>query len=155
MKFHNGREVKAADVKYSIERVLDPKTASPSAVFLEPIKAVNVDSDYSLTIVLKNPWFGLMDKLARQVAIVPREVVEQYGDLKTHPVGSGPFVFESWEPGLEMKFKKFDNYWEKGKPYLDNVGASFHAGVQHGQECPPLRGRSISSTGRTPRTSTA
>jgi peptide/nickel transport system substrate-binding protein len=123
--FHNGREVKAADVKYSIDRVLDPKVASPSAVFLEPIKEVNVDSDYSLTIVVKYPWFGLMDKLARQVAIVPHEVVEQYGDLKTHPVGSGPFVFESWEPGYEMKFKKFDNYWDKGKPYLDNVVLRF------------------------------
>ena len=123
--FHNGREVKAADVKYSIDRVLDPKTASPSAVFLEPVKAVNVDSDYALTIVLKYPWFGLMDKLARQVAIVPHEVVEQYGDLKTHPVGSGPFVFESWEPGLEMKFKKFDDYWDKGKPYLDSVVLRF------------------------------
>lgn len=124
VKFHNGREVKGEDVKYSIDRVLDPKTASPSAALLEPIKKVTVDSEYSLTITLKNPWFGLQDVLARHGAIVPKEAVEKYGDLKTHPVGCGPFVFESWEPGLQMKFKKFDDYY-KGKPYLDEVVIRF------------------------------
>jgi peptide/nickel transport system substrate-binding protein len=125
VKFHNGRDVKAADVKYSIDRVKDPKTASPSAVFLEPIKQVVVNDDYTLTIELKYPWYGLQDKLARQVAIVPKEVVQKYGDLKTHPVGCGPFVFESWEPGLQMKFKKFDKYYIKGRPYLGGVVLRF------------------------------
>ena len=125
VKFHNGREVKAQDVKYSIDRVMDPKTGSPNAVYLEPIQSVVVDNDYSLTIVTKVPWFGLQDKLSRQVAIVPKEVVQQYGDLKTHPVGCGPFVFESWEPGLKMTFRKFADYWDKGKPYLDKVVLRF------------------------------
>jgi len=121
VKFHNGREVKAEDIKYSIDRILDPKTASPSAAFLEPIKKVTVDSEYSLTITLKYPWYGLQDALARHGAIVPKEIVEKYGDLKTHPVGCGPFVFESWKPGLQMKFKRFDDYYIKDKPYLDEI----------------------------------
>ncbi len=124
VKFHNGREVKAADVKYSIDRVKDPATGSPSAVFLEPIKEVIVDSDYSLTFVLQNPWYGLMDRMT-YIAIVPKEAVEEYGDLKTHPVGCGPFVFEKLEPGLQVTGIKFDDYWMEGKPYLDKVVIKF------------------------------
>ncbi len=123
--FHNGREVVAEDVKYSIERVMDPKTGSPAAVFLEPINQVTVIDKYTLTINLKQPWFGLQDKLAQVVAIVPKEAVQQYGDLKTHPVGCGPFKFVSWEPGLKMTFDRFDGYWMKGKPYLDRVVLRF------------------------------
>jgi ABC-type transport system substrate-binding protein len=125
VKFHNGREVKAEDVKYSIDRILDPKTASPHAAFIEPIQNVTVDGPYTLTITLKYPWYGLMDRLARQVAIFPKEEVQKYGDLKTHPVGCGPFVFESWQPGLQMSFKKFKDYWMKDRPYLDRVVLRF------------------------------
>jgi peptide/nickel transport system substrate-binding protein len=122
IKFHNGREIKAADAKYSIDRILDPNTASPSAAFLEPIQEVVVDDDYSFTIVLKHPWFGLQDKLAQYAPLVPKEA---QADLKTKPVGSGPFVFESWTPGLEMTFTKNKDYWDTGKPYLDRVVIRF------------------------------
>ncbi len=124
VKFHNGREVKAADVKYSIDRIKDPGTASPSAVFLEPVKEVVVEDDYTCTIVLNNPWYGLMDRMT-YIAIVPKEAVEEYGDLKTHPVGCGPFKFESWEPGLQVTGVKFEDYWMEGKPYLDKVVCKF------------------------------
>jgi peptide/nickel transport system substrate-binding protein len=124
VKFHNGREVKAGDVKYSIDRVKDPNTGSPSAVFLEPIKEVVVHDDYSCTFVLNYPWFGLMDRMT-YIAIVPKEAVEKYGDLKTHPVGCGPFVFESLEPGLQVTATKFEDYWMEGRPYLDRVVIKF------------------------------
>jgi len=125
MKFHNGREVKAEDVKYSIERVLDPKVASPSAVYLKEIDSIQTDGEYSLTLNLKNPWYGIQEILQRHAAIIPKEAVEKYGDLKAHPVGSGPFVLESWEPGLQMTLKKFDGYWMKDKPYLDKIVLRF------------------------------
>jgi peptide/nickel transport system substrate-binding protein len=124
VKFHNGREVKAADVKYSIDRVKDPATASPSAVFLEPIKEVILEGDYECTIVLNNPWYGLMDRMT-YIAIVPKEAVEEYGDLKTHPVGCGPFVFEKLEPGLQVTATKFEDYWMEGRPYLDKLVIKF------------------------------
>jgi peptide/nickel transport system substrate-binding protein len=123
--FHNGREVKAEDVKYSIERILDPKTGSPSAAYLKSIESVTVNGPYTLTLNLSNPWYGIQEILQRHGAIIPREAVEEYGDLKAHPIGSGPFVLESWEPGLQMTFKRFDGYWMKDKPYLDKIVLRF------------------------------
>jgi peptide/nickel transport system substrate-binding protein len=124
VKFHNGREVTANDVKYSIERVLDPNTGSPKAVFFEKINKITVESDSVLTIDLKEPYYGLMDRLTF-LAIVPKEVVEAQGDLKTKPVGCGPFVFESWEPGVQFTAKKFADYYMKGEPYVDKVVIKF------------------------------
>lgn len=124
IKFHDGSSLTADDVKFSLDRILDPKTASPWASFLEPIKEVTVDDEYSLTIKLKKPWYGLLDRLT-YIAIVSPEAVEKYGDLKTHPVGCGPFVFETWEPGLEIRAKKFEDYYMEGQPYLDGVVLKF------------------------------
>jgi peptide/nickel transport system substrate-binding protein len=123
--FHNGREVNASDVVYSVERLKDPKTGSPLAGYLDPVKDIRSIDDYTVVIELNAPWFGLQDIFSRYVPIVPKEAVEKYGDLKTNPVGSGPYVFSQWRPGYEMKFKKFDNYWEEGKPYLDEVVLRF------------------------------
>ncbi len=124
VKFHNGREVVAEDVKYSIERVLDPKTASPWAAYLEPVQEIKIHSDYSLTIELKRPWWGLMDRLTT-IAIVPKEAVEELGDLKTYAIGCGPFVFDGWEPGMQIKAKKFNDYYIENQPYLDEVIIKF------------------------------
>ena len=48
---------------------------------------------------------------------------ELYGEkrLKLHPVGTGPFEFESYEPDVSLKYKKFEDYWQEGLPYLDGV----------------------------------
>ena len=124
-KFHNGREVVADDVVYSVNRIKDPKTGSPSASYLDPIVKIESTGKYTLSISLKAPWFGLQDIFARHVAIVPQEAVKQYGDLRTHAVGTGPFVLETWTPGYEMRFAKFKNYWMEGKPYLDKVVLRF------------------------------
>jgi ABC-type transport system substrate-binding protein len=45
--------------------------------------------------------------------------------LRVHPVGSGPFSFVEWRPGYEMRFERFDQYWEEGRPYLDGIVLRF------------------------------
>lgn len=124
IKFHNGRELVANDIKYSIDRILDPQTASPWAAYLEPIQEVKIIDDYSLTIQLKNPWWGLMDRLS-SIAIIPKEAVEEFGDLKTHPIGCGPFVFNGWDSGIQIKAKKSTDYYIENQPYLDEIILKF------------------------------
>lgn len=124
-KFHNGREVVADDVVYSVNRLLDPNTGSPNAGYLSQVDSVVATGKYTLTIKLKGPWYGLQDVFSRYVAIVPKEAVNQYGDLRLNPVGSGPFKFDSWRPGYEMVFVKNTEYWDAGKPYLDKVVLRF------------------------------
>ena len=58
------------------------------------------------------------------IAIVPKEVVDQFGDLKTTMVGSGPFMLKDWVPG-QMMLVKNPNYFIPGQPLLDK-STSFH-----------------------------
>jgi len=120
VKFHNGREVTAEDVKKSIERVKDPKVGSILRLGLEPISSVEVVDRYTGIIHLKEPFAPLLDKLA-YVAIIPMEVVEKQGNMKTHPVGCGPFKFKEWKKGSYLELERFEDYWEKGVPKVDEI----------------------------------
>ena len=59
-------------------------------------------------------WFGY---------VVAKEWVQKWGDraVARHPLGTGPFIFDHWTPGREVVLKKNPNYWDKGKPYLDEL----------------------------------
>lgn len=118
--FHNGREFVADDVKYSYERILDPATGSPDATTLEGVKSITVDSPTSVTITLKSPDSSFLAKLmGSSLSIVPKEVVEEHGDLMETMVGTGPFKFVEYVPNSVVKLEKNPDYWEDGQPYVD------------------------------------
>jgi peptide/nickel transport system substrate-binding protein len=135
VKFTNGREVTPADVKYSFERVADPKNASPAAGAFVDIagaadfqagKATSIsgietgDSSVTFRFRVPSPTFSQTVNQA-STSIVPREVVEAEGpDFGRHPVGSGPFVLESWTPDDRVVLKANPGYYA-GRPYLDKV----------------------------------
>ncbi len=132
-----GRVMTAADVVYSLGRVIDKNVASPGAwIFngkvdtVQPFVALN-DSMFQLK--LTNPFQPILGILSMQYcSIVPKEVVEKYGkDFRSHPCGTGPFQFEQWEEGQALTMIKNNNYFEKdssGKklPYLDGIKVSFY-----------------------------
>ena len=130
-----GRKVTAADFVYSIERIYDANTASPGAwIFnqLDKDKGPQAVNDSTLKIYLKKrfPAFpGLLTM--KYCSVVPREIVEHYGDeFGHHPVGTGPFRFQMWREGEKLIFLKNPNYFErdtKGRrlPHLDAVAISF------------------------------
>lgn len=130
-----GRKVTAADFVYSIERIYDPNTASPGAWIFNQLnrdkgpKAVN---DSTLKIYLKKRFPAFLGLLTmKYCSVVPREIVEHYGDeFGHHPVGTGPFRFQMWREGEKLIFLKNPNYFERGPkdrrlPYLDAVAISF------------------------------
>ena len=131
-----GRAVIAADVVYSLHRIIDPKTASSGAwIFngridsIAPFTALN-DSTFQLK--LQRPFQPILGILSMQYcSILPKEAVDKYGiEFRRHPVGSGPFRFMRWEEGQALILHKNQRYWEKdsaGKllPYLDAVKVSF------------------------------
>src|SRR5208337_2712666 len=52
----------------------------------------------------------------------PQRVVEKLGkDFAQHPIGSGPFIFESKTPGQQITLKRNPNYWKTGTPYIDSA----------------------------------
>ena len=123
VKFHNGRELVADDVKYSLQRMLDPATASPWRAIWEIIDRVDTPDQYTVRIVTKRPFAPLLAYLASPwySAIVPKEVVQQQGDLQRVMVGTGPFILERYVPDNVIVLRRNPAYYERGLPYLDRI----------------------------------
>ncbi len=120
--FHNGRPFVADDVKYSFERIQDPKTASPWQTFLGGVKSIAVPDPATVEIVLTAPDASFLARLCtRGLVIVPKEEVEKTGDLTQTMVGTGPFTFKEYVPSSSLTLDKNDAYWDAGKPYLDGL----------------------------------
>jgi peptide/nickel transport system substrate-binding protein len=118
-KFHNGREVTADDVVFSIERILDPKTASRGAKALGPIKKVSAKDRYTVVFELTGPYADLPLQLGNTFA---RIVAKENMDKLSHaPVGSGPFRLKEYVPGSKVVLARNPDYFEKGLPYVDEV----------------------------------
>jgi peptide/nickel transport system substrate-binding protein len=123
IKFHNGRELVASDVKYTIERILDPATAAYGSGFLNSIDTVEAPDPYTLKLNLKTPNAGLLASLASSFAgIVAKEEVDKAGGaLNKSDGGSGPFMLDEWVQGQYLKLKRNPNYYIKDLPYLDGI----------------------------------
>ena len=137
VKFHNGRELTADDVVYTITRVLDPKTGSPGAGFFVGIKGAQDFIDGKATSVegikaldantveftLAAPDVTFLNKMALNFSfIVPKEEVEKAGENFGHaPVGTGPFMLKEWKSGESLTFERNPNYFYEGLPYLDSI----------------------------------
>jgi peptide/nickel transport system substrate-binding protein len=120
VKFHNGRELKAADVQYSLGRVKDPK--SPRAYLIEAVKSVDVVNDYTVKLTLDKPFAPLLTNLASALmAIVPQETVAKNGDLQKVADGTGPFILKDYVPGQMIKLERNPSYFVKGQPMLDGI----------------------------------
>ena len=122
VKFHNGREFVADDVKYSFERVIDPATASPNASEFASVSKIEVADPATVVITLKTADSSFMAKIMGNAAmIVPKEEVEKTGDLMQTMVGTGPFKFVEYIPNSSVKLEKNADYWLEGRPYLDGL----------------------------------
>jgi peptide/nickel transport system substrate-binding protein len=123
VKFHNGRELTSADVKYSLERILDPQTASQGAGLLSSIAGVETPDPYTARLVLKNPDSAILASLASNWSgIVAKEDVEKAGGMLDKAAGgSGPFMLEEWIPNQTLKLKRNPNYYVKDQPYLEGI----------------------------------
>jgi oligopeptide transport system substrate-binding protein len=130
VKFHNGRELTADDVKYSIERVLDPATQSPGAGFFGSIKTISVVDPLTIKFELSRPDATFLHVMAINFAhVVPKEAVDEFGaDFGKHPVGTGAYKLAEWTLGQRVVFEKNPDYWRDGVPYLDKI--TFEIGVE-------------------------
>src|SRR5262245_21661646 len=122
----NGRELTADDVKYSFDRFLGP-TNNPNRTVLEEIDKVEALDRYTVRFTLKAPYAWFLDAVASTVAwIVPREAVEQHGDLKRSEtcIGTGPWMLERYEPNVRLVWVRHPDYFLPGLPYADGVEAA-------------------------------
>jgi oligopeptide transport system substrate-binding protein len=144
VKFHNGRDVKAADFKYSWERACDPATGSgTAATYLGDIvgakdmlagktgeiSGVKVIDDYTLKVTIDAPRAYFLDKLAYPTAFVVDMVnVESGQNWWREPDGTGPFKLREWTPSQRLILERNQIYY--GEPAkLEQIIFHFLAGV--------------------------
>lgn len=119
VKFHDGKPFDAEDVRFTFERLMDPKTAIPHPEYYKDIESVQVVDNQTVKIKLKNVNSMFLFNLARgDSVIINKQAVDK---LKTKPIGTGPFKFVEWVPGDHVTLTRFDGYHQKGIPYLDEV----------------------------------
>ena len=121
VKFHNGDELTAEDVKFSLERY----RGAASKSLKDRVANVDIHDPHRLTIRLKEPWPDFLTFYAGASGagwIVPKKYVEQVGDegFKKAPVGAGPYKFVSFTPGVELVCEAFEGYWRK-KPSIKRL----------------------------------
>jgi ABC-type transport system substrate-binding protein len=134
IKFHdvppaNGREMVAADVKYSIERqsTNDPGKFQHAYYFVNRIARIETPDDYTVKFVLNKPYAPFLSYIASPwTLVILRELVEQDGDLTKRAVGTGPFIFEEWQKDVQHRLRRNPNYWKKDQfgnqlPYVDRL----------------------------------
>lgn len=128
-RFHNGREITAEDVKYSLERVLSPKLNSANAWFLslvdgseeyrngmsQNVRGIKVIDKYRISIKLSQPYSGFVLNLAQKCCVImPKEDVE-----KGIFTGCGPYKISSMD-GNKFVLTAFKDYFG-GCPYIDCI----------------------------------
>jgi peptide/nickel transport system substrate-binding protein len=123
VRFHNGRELRAADVKFVLERAANPETKHPFQKRYEIIREIIVKDDYTISIALKEVNANFLLEMARQGSVIyPREAVDT---LKSAPMGTGPFTVADWVRGDRVVLAKNKDYHVKGLPHLDKVTFRF------------------------------
>ena len=124
VKFHNGVEMKASDVKFSIERCMQ---SAKTAQATDSVDHVEVIDDYTVKIVTKYPFAPFYSTVASstKVSILPEEYVrkcdaESETAFQEAPIGTGPMVYDSWAPNNYFKVVRNDNYWA-GEPVTTSI----------------------------------
>jgi peptide/nickel transport system substrate-binding protein len=124
VKFHNGRDMTAEDVKWSIEYALEPKNGATGFSLMKPVEAVTILDRRRIQLKLKEPTAAFLSTLAslRGFIVVPKDSIPQAAKtVPEFPPGTGPFAFSKWETRVQTVLVRHKDYWQKGLPYLDEV----------------------------------
>lgn len=121
VKFSTGEEVTSEDCVYSINRSKNME-GSPWSGMLSVIEDIHAEGEDTVIVQVSQPTPSLLSLLAMfPCSIMPEEYCEKAGDegIANAPVGTGPFLLESWEKNSGMVFKKNEYYWQEGLPKID------------------------------------
>jgi peptide/nickel transport system substrate-binding protein len=121
VKYSDGTAMTADDVVFSLKRAADPN--ADWGFLFGPVASVTKVDDQHVSIATSKPFAPLLAALSTFAAsIYPKANLDKWGDdMSAHPLGTGAFKLESWDPGNELVLAKNPNYWQSGQPYLDKV----------------------------------
>ena len=119
VKFHNGEELKASDIKFSLERMI----ASPAVGHMvNAIDTIEIIDDYTVRVKTSEPFGPLLYHLTHTASSIKNEkaVTEAGDDYGQNPIGTGPYQFVEWQVGDRITLKAFDDYFG-GKQEVPNA----------------------------------
>jgi peptide/nickel transport system substrate-binding protein len=123
----NGRELTADDVVFSVNHFLTVK-GNANAYMLKAVDKVEAPDKHTVKFTLKEPFVWFLDMLSNPhaVAIVAKEVVEKYSELKKPEtvIGTGPWMLDSYRPNVGLTYVRNPNYFVQGLPYIDRIEAT-------------------------------
>lgn len=118
VKFHNGQEMKAIDVKASLDQC---KTSPEVAQYGVSTGTIEVVDDYTIKIVTDGPQAGLLSDLCHHGNyILPANLIESGHDFNKEPIGTGPYKMVAWNKGENLEFEANPDYF-KGEPAIKKV----------------------------------
>ena len=122
VKWHDGSDFTAADVKYTFDIVLDPEGPAIWRSNFDQVESVEVVDDFTVTFKTKAPFPPLLGAFAilRSSAIIKQGALEE-GNLDNAVVGTGPYKLIQYIPQDVLEYEKFTDYWGAPLPYIDKV----------------------------------
>lgn len=129
VKFHDGSKLSSADVKASFDRIVNPPKGVKSArkAFFLMVDKISTPDAETLIFDLKYPSGAFIPALAMPYNFVYSKKIldkdQHFFEKKV--MGSGPFIFDEWQPGAFIRGKRNPNFYRKGQPYLDGTEAIF------------------------------
>ncbi len=122
VRFHSGAEMTSEDVKFTLERVLDPATRSPGRSFIDVITSIETPDRYTVRAKMQFPLASLLSGLSSaNLSIVEKAAVQRFGNLQRNVAGTGPFMMAEWVPDNFMRLAKNPNYFRRGMPHFDTL----------------------------------
>ena len=119
VKFHDGTPCDGAAVLINLQK----QAASPllGAAFAQFIGSVSQTGPLSVQINMKSPWYTFPYTIAAQTGFIAAPSMLNNPNGTRQPIGTGPFMFDSWVPNDHFTAKRNPNYWRPGLPYLDQI----------------------------------
>lgn len=121
--FHNGERFDAKAVKFTFDYIMDPKTKAGNNWIFSSLDSVEIvpKDPYAIIFNTKFPDGLFLNRLNLFSSICPPEYINKHGIkyFQKHPIGTGPYQFESWQNNQNIRLKRNPNYWQKGLPHLD------------------------------------
>lgn len=123
VEFHDGTPFNAEAVKVNLDRLADPNNNLKRHSMVSMIDEVTVIDEHEVKVTLKEPFGAMLNNFAHPSVMMhsPKSLEEKGKDVGLHPIGTGPFKFEEWEPGDHLTFVKNENYWREGYPKVDSI----------------------------------
>jgi peptide/nickel transport system substrate-binding protein len=125
VKFHDGSELTAADVKASWDRIVFPPEGviSPRRSNYQMIKSIEAPDPSTVVFHLHHPSPSFLSSLAHPANFIfaKKYLDQDVNYYKAHSIGTGPFKLKNYVRGSYLEFERNPDYWKKGLPYLDGI----------------------------------